>query len=332
MFLAEVKQAGAFLMQGLAEPDFRRAVGVVCPERAVSLRARRGVAPGESGRLPAAAVAPGQLRDVVRLGQRDADGRHQELTVSARSALTDRGAGRRLLGHGAGDPVRARGPRRAAVGTRGGALRRRCSARAPISATCRTPNSPTTCRWPATCRRALADAEDVLIAVPSHAFREVLTAIRALLTAGQRLCWATKGFEISSGRLPGPGGPRGAGHRAADRGALRAHLCARSGRRPADGHDHRLARCRLRRAARARFLHARLPRLHLHRHHRRRGRRCGQERARHRCRALRRPGVRRQLAHRADHPRAGRDDAPGRRARARSARPSWDWPGSATWC
>ncbi len=31
MFLAEVKQAGAFLMQGLAEPDFRRAVGIVCP-------------------------------------------------------------------------------------------------------------------------------------------------------------------------------------------------------------------------------------------------------------------------------------------------------------
>jgi preprotein translocase subunit SecB len=31
MFLAEVKQAGAFLMQNLSEPDFRRAVGVVCP-------------------------------------------------------------------------------------------------------------------------------------------------------------------------------------------------------------------------------------------------------------------------------------------------------------
>jgi preprotein translocase subunit SecB len=31
MFLAEVKQAGAFVMQNLAEPDFRRAVGVVCP-------------------------------------------------------------------------------------------------------------------------------------------------------------------------------------------------------------------------------------------------------------------------------------------------------------
>jgi preprotein translocase subunit SecB len=31
MFLAEVKQAGAFVMQNLTEPDFRRAVGVVCP-------------------------------------------------------------------------------------------------------------------------------------------------------------------------------------------------------------------------------------------------------------------------------------------------------------
>jgi glycerol-3-phosphate dehydrogenase (NAD(P)+) len=49
---------------------------------------------------------------------------------------------------------------------------------------------------------ALPGAEDVLIAVPSHAFRELLTRIRDLLTAGQRLCWATKGFEISSGRLP----------------------------------------------------------------------------------------------------------------------------------
>lgn len=51
-------------------------------------------------------------------------------------------------------------------------------------------------------RTALAGADDVLVAVPSHAFREVLTAIRDLLTPGQRLCWATKGFEISSGRLP----------------------------------------------------------------------------------------------------------------------------------
>ena len=49
---------------------------------------------------------------------------------------------------------------------------------------------------------ALRGADDVLIVVPSHAFRELLTAIRDQLTTGQRLCWATKGFEISTGRLP----------------------------------------------------------------------------------------------------------------------------------
>lgn len=51
-------------------------------------------------------------------------------------------------------------------------------------------------------RAALEGADDVLVAVPSHAFREVLESIRDLLTPGQRLCWATKGFEIASGRLP----------------------------------------------------------------------------------------------------------------------------------
>ncbi len=49
---------------------------------------------------------------------------------------------------------------------------------------------------------ALEGVDDVLVAVPSHAFRELLTQLKALLTPAQRLCWATKGFEISSGRLP----------------------------------------------------------------------------------------------------------------------------------
>ena len=31
VFLVEVKQGGAFLMQNLTEPDFRRAAGVLCP-------------------------------------------------------------------------------------------------------------------------------------------------------------------------------------------------------------------------------------------------------------------------------------------------------------
>ena len=49
---------------------------------------------------------------------------------------------------------------------------------------------------------ALSGADDVLVAVPSHAFRELLEALRPLLAPGQRLCWATKGFEVSTGCLP----------------------------------------------------------------------------------------------------------------------------------
>jgi glycerol-3-phosphate dehydrogenase (NAD(P)+) len=49
---------------------------------------------------------------------------------------------------------------------------------------------------------ALRGACDVLVAVPSHAFRALLGAIAAHLTAGMRLAWATKGFELPSGLLP----------------------------------------------------------------------------------------------------------------------------------
>jgi glycerol-3-phosphate dehydrogenase (NAD(P)+) len=49
---------------------------------------------------------------------------------------------------------------------------------------------------------ALRDACDVLIAVPSHAFRTTLAGIAPLLTPQMRLAWATKGFELPSGLLP----------------------------------------------------------------------------------------------------------------------------------
>ena len=61
---------------------------------------------------------------------------------------------------------------------------------------------PKTLQVADTLESALAGVEDVLIAVPSHGFRELLTQLRPRLSAGQRLCWATKGFEIDSGRLP----------------------------------------------------------------------------------------------------------------------------------
>ena len=63
--------------------------------------------------------------------------------------------------------------------------------------------------------RAVAAAEQLLLVVPSHAFREVLERAKPLLRPGQRVAWATKGFELSTGKLPhqvadevlGPGVP-----------------------------------------------------------------------------------------------------------------------------
>jgi glycerol-3-phosphate dehydrogenase (NAD(P)+) len=49
---------------------------------------------------------------------------------------------------------------------------------------------------------ALRDCHDVLVAVPSHGFRAMLEQIKPHLRADTRVAWATKGFELSSGKLP----------------------------------------------------------------------------------------------------------------------------------
>jgi glycerol-3-phosphate dehydrogenase (NAD(P)+) len=63
--------------------------------------------------------------------------------------------------------------------------------------------------------KAVACGDDLLLAVPSGALRIVLQQIRPLLGARARVAWATKGFELSTGKLPhqvarevlGPGVP-----------------------------------------------------------------------------------------------------------------------------
>lgn len=50
--------------------------------------------------------------------------------------------------------------------------------------------------------RVVASHRELLVCVPSHAFRTTLAAVRPSLQAGSRLAWATKGFEHSTGRLP----------------------------------------------------------------------------------------------------------------------------------
>jgi glycerol-3-phosphate dehydrogenase (NAD(P)+) len=49
---------------------------------------------------------------------------------------------------------------------------------------------------------ALQGALDVLVSVPSHSFRSLLTEIAPRLEPATRMAWATKGFELASGKLP----------------------------------------------------------------------------------------------------------------------------------
>jgi len=48
----------------------------------------------------------------------------------------------------------------------------------------------------------LAGVRDILVAVPSHGLRDTLTKIKPMLREDSRVCWATKGFELSTGKLP----------------------------------------------------------------------------------------------------------------------------------
>ncbi len=48
---------------------------------------------------------------------------------------------------------------------------------------------------------AVSEAQDLLLVVPSHAFRGLLHSILPVLSAETRIAWATKGFEPGSGKL-----------------------------------------------------------------------------------------------------------------------------------
>jgi len=50
--------------------------------------------------------------------------------------------------------------------------------------------------------KCVAGARDILVVVPSHGLRETLTTIKPFLGPASRVCWATKGFELHSGKLP----------------------------------------------------------------------------------------------------------------------------------
>lgn len=49
---------------------------------------------------------------------------------------------------------------------------------------------------------AVEGATSIIIAVPSHALRALLQQLKPLLARDARLAWATKGFELDTGKLP----------------------------------------------------------------------------------------------------------------------------------
>jgi len=49
---------------------------------------------------------------------------------------------------------------------------------------------------------AVADSEDILVVVPSHSFRAMLTMLADVDTGRAKFAWATKGFELETGLLP----------------------------------------------------------------------------------------------------------------------------------
>lgn len=60
---------------------------------------------------------------------------------------------------------------------------------------------PATLSATADLEQALAAADDLLLAVPSHSFRATLQAIAPYVTSTTRLAWATKGLEQGSRKL-----------------------------------------------------------------------------------------------------------------------------------
>ena len=168
--------------------------------------------------------------------------------------------------------------------------------------------------------------------MPSSGFRALLTDLAPRLTPGVHVAWATKGFERDTGLLPHQVAHEVLGDDYDGGGAVGPDLREGGGRGPAHRDGGRLARCGLRHAL-AEDLAS--PSFRTYTSTDIIGVEIGgavKNVIAIGAGLVRRPGLRRQHARRADHARPGRDDAPRRGARRARARPSWAWPASATWC
>ena len=188
LFLAEVAQAGIFLIQGYTAEEQSILIGSFCPNTLYPF-AREAISELVSkGGFPPLLLQPLNFDAIYAQAVQER---------ATRAAAGAPGSERR---HALARPVASR-----SSGPGLGARRSRCNSRAPAirrrsgHATRRTPRRcsvsdatrvilpdtafPDLLEPTADLRAAVAAADDVLIAVPSHAFRETLTALAGLSAA-----------------------------------------------------------------------------------------------------------------------------------------------------
>ena len=269
-FLVEVKQAGLFVMRGLNAEDQRRAIGTICPNVlfpyarvAVSQLVTQGGFPNfvlppvdfdqlfARGLQQQAAQTPRRARRTdAAPARRSRRAQRREQPSERHRAGTRRRARRRFLGNGARDPVRARRSPDPAVEPQRQADAAQMRAERHNRRYLPDAKFPGSLEVHDDLAAAVKDAVAIIIAVPSHALRALLTQLKPLLARDARLAWATKGFELDTGKLPHQVAYDVLGDRYPVAVLSGPDVRARGGHGPADGDDHRLTRRGIRGAAR----------------------------------------------------------------------------------
>jgi protein-export chaperone SecB len=218
VYLAEVKQAGVFVVRGFGVDETRRILGSFAPNILFPYIRQTVSDVVVKGGFPPFLLPHVNFDALVRAFPAGAGGapgtagtRTDELSGPD---AADCRAGRRLLGDGARDPVRARRRPDGPLGPRGRRAEKIARER-ETSATCPARSSRPPSRSSLTSGAPLAQGDDVVLVVPSSVLRAVLQEIKPHLTPKARVAWASKGFELSTGKLPhqvarevlGPGVP-----------------------------------------------------------------------------------------------------------------------------
>ena len=187
---------------------------------------------------------------------------------------------------------------RSVCGAAVAAISRIVRRRAKTNATCPAARFPDNLAVEPDLTACLDGIDDVLISVPSHGLRETLERIKPLLKPSVRICWATKGFELATGKLPHQVAADVLGDDVPMARSFRPDVRQGGRRWPAHRNDHRRIGRGIRGRFGARLVRQKLPSLHLGRYDRGRGRWRHQKRARNCRRYVGRAWLRCEYAHR----------------------------------